>query len=528
MRQSIEADPEAPPGLRENGLVQILANVVEEVRVSISRDINGADLLYSLLNAPWLQSLLKVYECLQQYMRAGPRPFLPFASGISQEVMAELRGVPSPSPAARELYRLLRDANMQALLSAHDTVAQKDYDPVLPPLPDNLPEDEEAMRIVCLVKNKQPLRSVGGATRSRWDKLRRLTKDKLGSGRRAGSLEQMTGGATACRVNYVSPERLCTPLPNQPCPLPLYKSIGSCRVCRQSSALSEDGLYHSAPSVCSSVLFGNMIEEADSGEDAENRCPLSPPPPRRKLPYQPYTVGTPYFPACYSTVGRSRGARVPMDPPGYGRHAHTAPSSPMQHRRAVGAHSTRSGRHPLTKQESLDELRSTVHTAASTMERSSDDVRALGQKMVAATEMMSESVQENAQALGLLMEVVDKLRGLIVTGRSPAPLRAAPRGSPCTPPACHARFLSSSSSSSSGSFCVYRDSPALSPGRSSQPYSGFTSPKGRPKNMASPSSPHRHANARPPLSNGLLSPRPAPDHSKMGCLFGKKEKKKKK
>ncbi|XP_036396655.1 MAGUK p55 subfamily member 4 [Megalops cyprinoides] len=157
MRQSIEAEPETPPGLCENGLAEILATVVEEVRVSISRDISGADLLYSLLNAPWLHSLLKVYECLQQYIRHTPRPFLSFASGISQEVMAELRRVPSPSPAARELYRLLRDAHLQALLSAHDTVAQKDYDPVLPPLPDNLPEDEEAMRIVCLVKNKQPL-----------------------------------------------------------------------------------------------------------------------------------------------------------------------------------------------------------------------------------------------------------------------------------------------------------------------------------------------------------------------------------
>lgn len=43
------------------------------------------------------------------------------------------------------------------MLSAHDTVAQKDFEPTLPPLPDNIPENEEAMRIVCLVKNNQPL-----------------------------------------------------------------------------------------------------------------------------------------------------------------------------------------------------------------------------------------------------------------------------------------------------------------------------------------------------------------------------------
>ena len=45
----------------------------------------------------------------------------------------------------------------QALLSSHDSVAQLDYGPVLPPLPDEMPDDEEAMRIVCLVKNNQPL-----------------------------------------------------------------------------------------------------------------------------------------------------------------------------------------------------------------------------------------------------------------------------------------------------------------------------------------------------------------------------------
>uniref|UniRef100_A0A8C7JXX4 MAGUK p55 scaffold protein 4 n=1 Tax=Oncorhynchus kisutch TaxID=8019 RepID=A0A8C7JXX4_ONCKI len=79
----------------------------EEVKHSINKEINGAELLYSLLNAPWLKSLLKV--------------------------------------------------SLGALISTHDMVAQKDYDPVLPPIPDNLPDDEEAMRIVCLVKNKQQL-----------------------------------------------------------------------------------------------------------------------------------------------------------------------------------------------------------------------------------------------------------------------------------------------------------------------------------------------------------------------------------
>lgn len=48
------------------GLTQILALVIAEVRGSINKDINGAELLHSLLNAPWLQSLLKVESILHK------------------------------------------------------------------------------------------------------------------------------------------------------------------------------------------------------------------------------------------------------------------------------------------------------------------------------------------------------------------------------------------------------------------------------------------------------------------------------
>ncbi|XP_028837491.1 MAGUK p55 subfamily member 4 isoform X2 [Denticeps clupeoides] len=156
MRPAMEEHPVAPQRLRQNSLAQILARVVEEVKESISRDINGAELLYTLLNAPWLQSLLKVYECLQHYLRTSPRPYLPYASRLSMQIQADL-SVGGYSPEARALFGLLRDPHLQALLLAHDMVAQKDYNPVLPPLPDDLPDEEEAMRIVCLVKNNQPL-----------------------------------------------------------------------------------------------------------------------------------------------------------------------------------------------------------------------------------------------------------------------------------------------------------------------------------------------------------------------------------
>ncbi|XP_016138062.1 uncharacterized serine-rich protein C215.13-like [Sinocyclocheilus grahami] len=106
-------------------------------------------------------------------------------------------------------------------------------------------------------------------------------------------------------------------------------------------------------------------------------------------------------------------------PPGCGLHSQTAPSSPLlQRHHSIDA--TRS--HPalvFTKQNSLDELRSTVYTVASSMDQSTSDARDLRQKMVEVTERMTDSVEENAQALSLLVEVVDKLQGLIIASKSP-------------------------------------------------------------------------------------------------------------
>lgn len=42
------------------GLRQILTDVIEEVRESISLDVDGGDVVHRLLNTSWLQSLLKV------------------------------------------------------------------------------------------------------------------------------------------------------------------------------------------------------------------------------------------------------------------------------------------------------------------------------------------------------------------------------------------------------------------------------------------------------------------------------------
>lgn len=57
----------------------------------------------------------------------------------------------------------------------HDTVAQKNFDPVLPPLPDDFEDEleEESVKIVRLVKNKEPLVSCEGGE---WRTLRACSR----------------------------------------------------------------------------------------------------------------------------------------------------------------------------------------------------------------------------------------------------------------------------------------------------------------------------------------------------------------
>ncbi|PNI66941.1 MPP4 isoform 8 [Pan troglodytes] len=187
----------------QNGLSQILRLVLQELSLFYSRDVNGVCLLYDLLHSPWLQALLKIYDCLQEFKEKKLVPATPQAQVLSYEVVELLRETPT-SPEIQELRQMLQAPHFKALLSAHDTIAQKDFEPLLPPLPDNIPESEEAMRIVCLVKNQQPL----GATIKRHE----MTGDILVARIIHGGLAERSGllyaGDKLVEVNGVSVEGL--------------------------------------------------------------------------------------------------------------------------------------------------------------------------------------------------------------------------------------------------------------------------------------------------------------------------------
>uniref|UniRef100_A0A8C4PGD8 MAGUK p55 scaffold protein 4 n=1 Tax=Equus asinus TaxID=9793 RepID=A0A8C4PGD8_EQUAS len=104
----------------KNGLSQILRHVLQELNLFYSRDVNGVCLLYDLLNSPWLQALLKVYDCLQEFKERKPAPTMPRAQAVSCEVMEILRETPN-SPDIKELRQILRAPHFKgATIKRHE------------------------------------------------------------------------------------------------------------------------------------------------------------------------------------------------------------------------------------------------------------------------------------------------------------------------------------------------------------------------------------------------------------------------
>ncbi|GAB0191689.1 MAGUK p55 subfamily member 4 [Grus japonensis] len=181
----------------------VLTLVLQELSLLCKRDVNGVGMLYDLLRSRWLQALLKVVELLREAPQSGE---------------------------IKELRRLLRAPHLKALLSAHDTVAQKDFEPTLPPLPDNIPENEEAMRIVCLVKNNQPL----GATIKRHEITGDITVARV-----------IHGGLADRSEDDMQIDEKCV------------ETAGfrrSMRLCRRKSRTNQQSCYARCPSSCYSTL----------------------------------------------------------------------------------------------------------------------------------------------------------------------------------------------------------------------------------------------------------------------------------
>ncbi|XP_012887396.1 PREDICTED: MAGUK p55 subfamily member 3 [Dipodomys ordii] len=141
----------------DSGLHETLALLTSQLRPD-SNHREEMGFLRDVFSEKSLGYLMKIHEKLRYYERQSPTPVLHSAVALAEDVMEELQAA-SVHSEERELLQLLSTPHLRAVLVVHDTVAQKNFDPVLPPLPDNLDEDfdEESVKIVRLVKNKEPL-----------------------------------------------------------------------------------------------------------------------------------------------------------------------------------------------------------------------------------------------------------------------------------------------------------------------------------------------------------------------------------
>ncbi|KTG42024.1 hypothetical protein cypCar_00022698 [Cyprinus carpio] len=153
-------NPSSGPG----GVCRLLASLLYglESHLDTSED---STFLQDMLRGNTLHLLIKVYDRMQKYKAQRPAPLLENTQGLAQDLADELRCVVA-SPETTELLYLLSKPHVQALLSVHDMVSQKEFDPrlpPLPPLPDYIEKEEDSIKIVCLVKNQEPLAKSEGA-----------------------------------------------------------------------------------------------------------------------------------------------------------------------------------------------------------------------------------------------------------------------------------------------------------------------------------------------------------------------------
>nr|XP_034991471.1 MAGUK p55 subfamily member 3 isoform X1 [Zootoca vivipara] len=141
----------------DSGLHETLALLTSQLRPD-SNHKEEMVFLRDIFSERSLGYLMKIHEKLCHYERQSPVPVLHSASALAEDVIEELQTTPMNND-EKELLQLLSTPHLRAMLAVHDTVAQKNFDPVLPPLPDNIDEDfdEESVKIVRLVKNKEPL-----------------------------------------------------------------------------------------------------------------------------------------------------------------------------------------------------------------------------------------------------------------------------------------------------------------------------------------------------------------------------------
>ncbi|KAL5287357.1 MPP7 family protein [Megaselia abdita] len=151
MADVITADSNWDPALSK--LISSLQDVEK-----ISSGGEDIDFLKGLLQSKELNALVNVHSKVAKICKDDRLiPTLSTATKIHYEVLELLSQRCHISPLCKEAFHLLKSPHLHSLLAAHDAIAQKDFQPLLPEIPVEMDEDEETIKIVTLVKSDEPL-----------------------------------------------------------------------------------------------------------------------------------------------------------------------------------------------------------------------------------------------------------------------------------------------------------------------------------------------------------------------------------
>ncbi|KAA8587414.1 hypothetical protein FQN60_016276 [Etheostoma spectabile] len=138
------------------GVCRLLSSVMSGTESHTDRE-EDYRFLHSMLMEKKLHLLFKIHERLKRFEKRSPIPVQEHAASLASDLAEELI-YQDCRDEVKELVALFSKPNFKGLLSVHDAVAQRDFEPTLQPIPDDvLEEDEDSVKIVSLVKTKDPL-----------------------------------------------------------------------------------------------------------------------------------------------------------------------------------------------------------------------------------------------------------------------------------------------------------------------------------------------------------------------------------
>ncbi|XP_026169673.1 MAGUK p55 subfamily member 7-like isoform X1 [Mastacembelus armatus] len=138
------------------GVCRLLSSVMSETESHSDRE-EDYRFLHSMLMEKKLHLLFKIHERLKRFEKRSPIPVQQHVASLPSELTEDLK-YQGWRAEVKELAALFNKPHFKSLLSVHDAVAQRDFEPILPQIPDDvLDEDEDSVKIVSLVKTKEPL-----------------------------------------------------------------------------------------------------------------------------------------------------------------------------------------------------------------------------------------------------------------------------------------------------------------------------------------------------------------------------------